>query len=81
MTRGQERTRARKQAVRQERIRQAKAKKRAQPGGLAGAGVNATALTKQAAEAPDLYEALALRVAGNPERDDVIEWMGETHAG
>lgn len=78
MTRGQERTRARKQAARQERIRQAKAQKRAKPGGLAGMGVSVPSMVEAIEPKSDgLHEAVARMIENNPERTDVAQWMGE----
>lgn len=78
----QERVRARKAAARKERIRQAKAVKRAQPGGLAGAGITAPALAEQVRAVPeDAIRALGLQLEGAPARTDVAEWAGEVADG
>ena len=76
---GRERQRARKVAERQERIRQAKAVKRARPGGLAGAGVNVAGLAQATRESvpEDLLATVVAKLEGQPERQDVAAWMGE----
>lgn len=73
-----ERVRARKAAARKERIRQEKAVRWAKPGGLAGMGVSAGDLAKQALEPNGgLLQAVEGQLANNPERSDVAGFMGE----
>lgn len=72
---GRERVRARKEAARKERIRQAKAAKRAKPGGLAGMGLNVGSLaTATASQQENLAKAIEA-LSGNESRSDINAWM------